>query len=308
MDTPNEALTVSLHEKACVDLAFMKELCGLEEQVIIDDLRGVIFKDPINGEWEPADQYLSGNVLGKNADLNNVRTTIKFGTKRVNAYKLLEDALNQKDTKIWDKVYEDGQEKRVINKTETLLAGQKQEMIKEAYRNWIFNDVDRREQLCKVYNQMYNAIRPREFDGSHLTFPGMSPDIKLRRLQLANKPIINVPNHLVGQWASDFLTLYPGANILASTKKDFEPANRKKFCSRISTGNYDSVIIGHSQFEKIPLSKERQARMVERQINEITMELDFCYRDSYIKFDDGALHQYAVFTISTVTGIRSRPL
>lgn len=396
VDTPMEALTVSLNQKAGIDLAYMAQLTGIEEKTVAEKLAGVIFLNPVTQEWETADEYLSGNVRdklaaartfaenhneyainvdalekvqpqdleaseieirlganwiekdyindfmkevfetprylleaetirmqysqvtgawnirGKSADRGNILTYMNYGTERVNAYKILEDALNQKDTKVWDKIYEDGQERRVINKEQTMLAGQKQEAVREAFKNWIFQDVERREVLCRIYNQRFNAVRPREYDGSHLEFPGMTPDIQLqphqknavahqlygdntllahcvgagktyemaaaamemRRLGLAQKPLFVVPNHLTGQWASEFLGLYPGANILAATKKDFEPANRKKFCSRISTGDYDAVIIGHSQYEKIPLSRERQAAMIEGQIDRITLELE----------------------------------
>ena len=214
-----------------------------------------------------------------------------------------------RDTRIFDVITEDGEEKRVLNKKETMLASQKQEAIREAFKDWVFRDPERRQDLCAKYNELFNSTRPREYDGSHLKFPGMTPDIVLRphqlnavahqlygdntllahcvgagktfemiaaamenkRLGLCQKSLFVVPNHLTEQWASDFLRLYPGANILAATKKDFEPANRKNFCSRIATGDYDAVIIGHSQFEKIPLSTERQMAMIERQIEEIEM-------------------------------------
>ena len=216
--------------------------------------------------------------------------------------------MNLKDTKIFDTIVEDGKEKRVLNKKETMIAQQKQEMIKEAFKEWIFRDIDRREDLCRKYNDLFNSVRPREYDGSHIQFAGMTPEITLmphqknavahilygnntllahcvgagktfqmiaagmesRRLGLAQKNLYVVPNHLTEQWGSDFLRLYPGANVLVATKKDFEPANRKKFCSRISTGDYDAVIIGHSQFERIPLSRERQIAAIERQMNDIT--------------------------------------
>ena len=258
---------------------------------------------PVTGQW---------NIKGKNADSGNPLVEATYGTGRANAYKILEDSLNLRDCRIFDTVIEDGKEKRVLNKKETTLASQKQEAVREAYKDWIFQDADRREALCEKYNEIFNSNRPREFDGSHLTFPGMSPDITLRphqknavahqlygdntllahcvgagktyemaaaameskRLGLAQKSLFVVPNHLTGQWASEFLQLYPGANILAATKKDFEPANRKKFCSRIATGDYDAVIIGHSQFEKIPLSRERQERIIEGQIDEIEMAIE----------------------------------
>lgn len=391
VDTASEALAVSLSEKGCVDLDYMKELCDKEIQDIIEELKGVIFKDPIINTWMTADEYLSGNVRekliiakqtaesnpmffnnvralekiqpkeleasdievrigatwidkeyindfmsevfqtpqyllnretvttnfsnitgqwniqGKNADYGNTLTTMTYGTSRVNAYKILEDSLNLKDTRVYDTIYEDGKEKRVLNKKETMIASQKQESIRETFKNWIFQDQDRREKLVSKYNILFNSTRPREYDGSHLKFPRMTPDIELKphqknavahvlygdntllahcvgagktfemtaaameskRLGLCQKSLFVVPNHLTEQWSSDFLRLYPGANILAATKKDFEPANRKKFCSRIATGDYDAVIIGHSQFEKIPLSKERQISIIENQINEI---------------------------------------
>ena len=241
-----------------------------------------------------------------------------YGTSRVNAYKILEDSLNLKDTRVYDTIEEDGKEKRVLNKKETMIASQKQEAIREAFKDWVFRDPERRQTLVAKYNELFNSIRPREYDGSHLKFPGMTPDIELKphqknavahvlygdntllahcvgagktfemtaaameskRLGLCQKSLFVVPNHLTEQWASDFLRLYPGANILAATKKDFEPANRKKFCSRIATGDYDAVIIGHSQFEKIPLSQERQAATIERQIDEIELAIDQAKRDN----------------------------
>lgn len=254
----------------------------------------------VNGQW---------NISGKNDDSpGNSLVTATYGTRRANAYRLLEDALNLRDTKIYDTVTEDGKEKRVLNKQETMLAGQKQEMIKEAFKEWIFKDLERREDLCRIYNETFNSIRPREYDGQHIQFVGMNPEITLmphqknaiahilygkntllahcvgagktfqmiaagmecKRLGLSQKNLYVVPNHLTEQWASDFLRLYPGANILAATKKDFEPVNRKKFCSRIATGEYDGIIIGHSQFEKIPISRERQQMYIERQVEEIT--------------------------------------
>ena len=404
VDTPFEALAVSMSEKACVDIRYMESLLGGSEHYerIVSELSGVIFKNPLSDPddpyagWENSDEYLSGNVReklsiarlsaetnpeyavnvaalervqpklldaseievrlgatwvdpkyindfmrqvfetpewkmdkevigvqyspvtgqwnikGKNADSGNPLVEATYGTGRANAYKILEDSLNLRDCRIFDTVIEDGKEKRVLNKKETTLASQKQEAVREAYKDWIFQDADRREALCEKYNEIFNSNRPREFDGSHLTFPGMSPDITLRphqknavahqlygdntllahcvgagktyemaaaameskRLGLAQKSLFVVPNHLTGQWASEFLQLYPGANILAATKKDFEPANRKKFCSRIATGDYDAVIIGHSQFEKIPLSRERQERIIEGQIDEIEMAIE----------------------------------
>lgn len=259
----------------------------------------------ITGQW---------NISGKTRDsYGNALVTSTYGTSRANAYRLLEDALNLKDTKIYDTVEDvDGKEHRVLNKKETMLAQQKQEMIKEAFKEWIFRDIDRREDLCKTYNELFNSVRPREYDGSHIRFVGMTPEIQLmqhqknavahilygdntllahcvgagktfqmiaagmesKRLGLAQKCLYVVPNHLTEQWGSDFLRLYPGANILVATKKDFEPANRKKFCSRIATGDYDAIIIGHSQFEKIPLSKERQIASIEKQIDDLEMAIE----------------------------------
>ncbi|MFQ9013360.1 MAG: DEAD/DEAH box helicase family protein [Lacrimispora saccharolytica] len=392
VETSLEALTVSLNEKAKVDLDYMAKLTGKSEENIAEELTGIIFRDPVSNRWENADEYLSGNVReklkiarvfaenrpeyevnvkaleqvqprdldaseievrlgatwiepkiyrdfmeemfhtpaylvgkvievryseasgtwnisGKNADsYRNALTTVTYGTSRANAYKILEDSLNLKDVQIYDHVLDDaGNEIRVLNEKETILANQKQDALKEAFRDWIFKDPERREQLCKIYNERFNSIRPREYDGSHLTFPGMNPEIELRphqknavahqlygdnvllahvvgsgktyemvaaameskRLGLAQKSLFVVPNHLTEQWGAEFLQLYPGANILVATRKDFEPANRKKFCARIAMGNYDAVIIGHSQFEKIPLSEERQKRMIEKQIDEL---------------------------------------
>ena len=258
---------------------------------------------PVNGQW---------NISGKSLDTyGNTRVTATYGTARANAYRLLEDALNLRDTKIYDTIQDADGEHRVLNKKETMLAQQKQDMIKEAFKEWIFRDIDRREALCKKYNEIFNSIRPREYDGSHIQFVGMTPEITLmphqknavahvlygrntllahcvgagktfqmiaagmesKRLGLSQKNLYVVPNHLTEQWGSDFLRLYPGANVLVSTKKDFEPANRKKFCSRIATGDYDAIIIGHSQFERIPLSKERQIAMIEQQIEEIMLAI-----------------------------------
>lgn len=376
-----------LSEKAVVDLPYMSELSGKDTKEIVEELRGVIFEDPITGKWETADEYLSGNVreklkiatsyaetkpefsinvqalkqiqpqnldaseieirigatwidpkyiddfmgevfqtphylldpgavktsfsnitstwniAGKNAETSRSFANTTFGTTRVTAYKLLEDTLNLKDIKIYDTF----DERRVLNKEETTIASQKQENIKEAFKDWIFRDPERRQKIVETYNELFNSVRPREYEGSHLTFPGMTPDIELKphqknaiahilygnntllaqcvgagktfemiaaameskRLGLCQKSLFVVPNHLVEQWASDFLRLYPGANILAARKKDFEPANRQKFCSRIATGDYDAVIIGHSQFEKIPLSDERQKNTIIQQIDEI---------------------------------------
>ena len=394
VDTPSEALALSIGEKAKVDVPFMAELCGKTEREVTEELAGVIFRNPVTQAWVTADEYLSGNVReklataetfaanhleyqvnveylkrvqpkdlnaseievrlganwikaeyitdfmeqafktpsyyigssikatyseisgawnisGKSLDRSNPRVTNTYGTMRVNGYRLLEDALNLRDTKIYDTIYEDGKERRVLNKKETMLAQQAQEAIRDAFKQWIFKDLDRREELCKVYNERFNAIRPREYDGSHIKFVGMTPEISLmphqknavahilygnntllahcvgagktfqmiaagmesRRLGLAQKNLYVVPNHLTEQWGADFLRLYPNANVLVATKKDFEPANRKKFCSRIATGDYDAIIIGHSQFERIPLSPERQKSMIERQIQDITFAI-----------------------------------
>ncbi|MCR4908857.1 MAG: DEAD/DEAH box helicase family protein, partial [Lachnospiraceae bacterium] len=280
---------------------FMRVVFQTPDYLFDRNVVGIQFAN-VTGLW---------NVKGKNADYGNTLATVTYGTTRANAYKILEDSLNLKDTRIYDTVYEDGKEIRVLNKKETMLAGQKQEAIKQAFKDWIYKDPDRRQALVEKYNVLFNSTRPREYDGSHLTFPGMSPDIELKphqknaiayvlygdntllahcvgagktyemaaaameskRLGLCRKSLFVVPNHLTEQWAAEFLRLYPGANILAATKKDFEPANRKKFCGRISTGEYDAVIIGHSQFEKIPLSMERQIAIVENQLNDIEAEI-----------------------------------
>ena len=288
------------------------------EDTYITQFMGELFQTPGNylgrkiaaryaketGRW-----YISE----KNLDTRgNSLVTSTYGTGRANAYRLLEDALNLRDTKIYDKITtEDGKEKRVLNKAETMVAQQKQEMIREAFKEWVFRDLDRREALCKTYNELFNSIRPREYDGSHIRFVGMNPEITMmqhqknavahilygentllahcvgagktfemvaagmesRRLGLSHKNLYVVPNHLTEQWGSDFLRLYPGANILVATRKDFEPANRKKFCSRIATGDYDGIIMGHSQFEKIPLSIERQIAAIERQIDDIILAI-----------------------------------
>ena len=396
VDTASEALAVSLAEKVAIDFEYMSELSGKDEDTLIDELTGIIFKNPLSEEWETADAYLSGNVRnkleaaetfaknepmyavnvealkrvqpreldaseievrigatwieprfiedfmrevfetpehllnrdvikiqysdvtgqwnvkGKNADFGNALVNMTYGTSRRNAYQILEDSLNLKDSRVYDTVIEDGKEKRVLNKKETTIAAQKQDAMREAFRDWVFRDMDRRNELVSKYNVLFNSTRPREYDGSHLKFPGMTPDIELKgyqknavahvlygnntllahcvgagktfemvaaameskRLGLCQKSLFVVPNHLTEQWASDFLRLYPGANILAATKKDFQPANRKKFCSRIATGDYDAVIIGHSQFEKIPISAERQTAIIERQIAEITQSIE----------------------------------
>ena len=258
----------------------------------------------VTGQW---------NVMGKSVDsYGNALVTSTYGTQRANAYRLLEDALNLRDTKIYDTIQDADGEHRELNRKETMLAQQKQELIKEEFKEWIFKDLHRREDLCKIYNERFNSIRPREYDGSHIQFVGMNPEITMmphqknavahvlygnntllahcvgagktfqmiaagmesKRLGLSQKNLYVVPNHLTEQWGSDFLRLYPGANILVATKKDFEPANRKRFCSRIATGDYDAVIIGHTQFEKIPLSKERQIAMLEDQIADITFSIE----------------------------------
>jgi N12 class adenine-specific DNA methylase len=396
VDTASEALAVSMGERAKVDIPYMMELSGKSEAELVEELRGVIFLNPLNDQWETADAYLSGNVRskmevaktfaendpryavnvgfleqvqpkdleaaeievrlgatwikpeyirdfmadlfqtprsllgnvidvryspasgewnisGKNRDsYSNVLARMTYGTERVNGYRLLEDALNLRDTRVYDTVREDGAEKRVLNKKETMLAQQKQDAIKTAFQEWIFKDPTRRAELVQEYNMRFNSNRPREFNGEHLRFQGMNPAIELRphqknavahvlyggntllahcvgggktfemiaaametkRLGLCQKSLFVVPNHLTEQWGSDFLKLYPGANILVATKKDFEPDNRKKFCARIATGDYDAVIIGHTQFERIPLSLERQVRMLEDQINELMFQIE----------------------------------
>ena len=281
---------------------FMREVFETPEHLLNRDVIKIQYSN-VTGQW---------NVKGKNADFGNALVNMTYGTSRRNAYQILEDSLNLKDSRVYDTVIEDGKEKRVLNKKETTIAAQKQDAMREAFRDWVFRDMDRRNELVSKYNVLFNSTRPREYDGSHLKFPGMTPDIELKgyqknavahvlygnntllahcvgagktfemvaaameskRLGLCQKSLFVVPNHLTEQWASDFLRLYPGANILAATKKDFQPANRKKFCSRIATGDYDAVIIGHSQFEKIPLSAERQTAIIERQIAEITQSIE----------------------------------
>ena len=281
---------------------FMRDVFQTPEHLFRREVMGVQYSD-VTGQW---------NVKGKSADYGNALVNMTYGTSRRNAYQILEDSLNLKDSRVYDTVMEDGKEKRVLNKKETMIASQKQEAVREAFKNWVFENPERRQDLVAKYNQLFNSTRPREYDGSHLKFPGMTPDIELKphqknavahvlygnntllahcvgagktfemtaaameskRLGLCQKSLFVVPNHLTEQWASDFLRLYPGANILAATKKDFEPANRKKFCSRIATGDYDAVIIGHSQFEKIPLSAERQIAIIERQIDEIELAIE----------------------------------
>ena len=395
VDNANDALIVSLSEKARVDITFMQKLCNMDMDKMLKDLDGEIFNVPEYGEpnhWVTADEYLSGNVReklkiaehfaetderfnvnvkylkevqpkdlsaseisvrlgstwippedikvfieyllnpsnyacqninvhyneatsewwieGKNYDKYNIKATNTYGTGRASAYKIIEDSLNLKDTRIYD-YYEDENGKRVaeLNKKETAIAQAKQEQIKLAFEEWIWKDPERRERLTKVYNERFNSIRPREYDGSHISFDGMNPEITLRkhqvnaiarilyggntllahevgagktfemvaaameskRLGLCNKSLFVVPNHIVEQFGQEFLQLYPSANVLVTTKKDFETANRKKFCSRIATGDYDAIIISHSQFEKIPMSVERQVTIIQKQIEDITL-------------------------------------
>ena len=400
VDTPSEALAVSIGEHGRVDLPYMAELLGSpgDYERITTELQGVIFKDPSadadepEAGWQTADEYLSGNVRNKlrmaqlaaeshpefkinvealtkaqpkdleaseidirlgatwlnlaivqqfmmetfqppyrirynnliqvryspftsewrignksAAGMYDIMSTETYGTHRANAYKILEDTLNLRDCRIYDTVEEDGKERRVLNQKETMLAQQKQQAIKDTFAGWVWQDPQRRNLLVKQYNELFNSTRPREYDGSHIHFVGMNPEINLRehqrnavahvlyggntllahevgagksfemaasameskRLGLCQKSLFVVPNHLTEQWASEFLRLYPNSKLLVTSKKDFEPANRKRFCARIATGDYDAVIIGHSQFEKIPLSAERQARIIEDQIEEI---------------------------------------
>ena len=400
VDTPSEALAVSIGEHGKVDLPYMAELLGTpgEYERITTELSGVIFKDPAadaddpEAGWQTADEYLSGNVRDKlrmaqlaaesrsefkvNVDaltkaqpkdleaseidvrlgatwlapsivqqfmmetfqppyrirynnaitvryspytsewrisnksatgFGDIMATETYGTRRANAYKILEDTLNLRDSRVYDTIEEDGKEKRVLNQNETTLAQQKQQAIKDAFAGWVWKDPQRRALLVKKYNELFNSTRPREYDGSHIHFVGMNPEINLRehqrnavahvlygyntllahevgagksfemaasamelkRLGLCQKSLFVVPNHLTEQWASEFLRLYPNAKLLVTSKKDFEPGNRKKFCARIATGDYDAVIIGHSQFEKIPLSAERQERLIQEQMDEI---------------------------------------
>ena len=398
VDTASEALAVSIGEKACIDMEYMQSLTGKEENELFNDLKGVIFLNPLyegNNEnlskYFTADEYLSGNVReklaiarnsakvdsrfninvealekvqpedltaseisvrlgstwlpvdivqqfiyeflntpgyakssiivhysrytgewsidGKSYDRSNVKAYNTYGSTRINAYRIIEETLNLKDVRIFDYVEDiEGNRKAVLNKKETAIAQSKQELIKQGFQDWVWADPERRERLCKLYNEKFNSIRPREYDGSHIVFSGMNPEITLRehqrnavahilyggntllahavgagktfemvaaaqeskRLGLCNKSLFVVPNHLTEQWASEYLQLYPSANILVATKKDFETKNRKRFCGRIATGDYDAVIIGHSQFEKIPMSIERQRASLEQQENEIT--------------------------------------
>ena len=395
VDTAVEALALSIGEKAHVDMAYMSQLTGKEEETLFSELKGIVFLNPdyvegVNEKYLPADEYLSGNVRkklaeaqakatqdpqfqvnadalakvqpvdltaseisvrlgatwlnpkyirqfmfetlgtprsaqwnikvhyskisgewrieGKSKDRGNVKALTTYGTKRVNAYEIIEDSLNLKDVRVFDYQYDpDGRRVAVLNKKETAIAQSKQELLKEAFTEWIWKDPERRETICKAYNILFNSNRPREYDGSHINFSGMNPEITLRkhqvnaiahilyggntllahvvgagktfemvaaameskRLGLCQKSLFVVPNHLTEQWASEFLQLYPAANILVATKKDFETKNRKKFCGRIATGDYDAVIIGHSQFEKIPMSVERQRAILEQQMEEI---------------------------------------
>ncbi len=281
---------------------FIRDVFETPAHLLDRNIIGILYSEA-TGRW---------SVKGKNADPGNSLVNMTYGTGRRNAYTILEDSLNLKDSRVYDTIEEDGKEKRVLNKKETMIASQKQEAVREVFKDWIFRDRERRHYLVEKYNRIFNSTRPREYDGAHLKFPGMTPEIELkphqknavahvlygdntllahcvgagktfemtaaamesRRLGLCQKSLFVVPNHLTEQWASDFLRLYPGANILAATKKDFEPANRKKFCSRIATGDYDAVIIGHSQFEKIQLSIERQEAMIERQIDEIELAIE----------------------------------
>ena len=394
VDTPDEALILSIQDKAKVDLDYMQQLCNMDKEEIINSLEGVIFRVPDyenSDNWVTADEYLSGNVReklkvaeqfakedssfninveklkevipkdltaseigiklgstwippeiirkfifelldtpsynrwdihvkysnitaewyidGKSNDRNNVKAYTTYGTSRINAYKIIEQTLNLKDVKIFDTFIDDeGRKQRVLNRKETAIACSKQDAIKEAFLNWVWEDPERRNHLVRLYNDKFNCIRPREYDGSHIGFVGMNPEIKLRthqlnavahvlygnntllahevgagktfemvaaameskRLGLCNKSLFVVPNHIIEQFASEFLQLYPSANILVATKKDFETKNRKKFCSRIATGEFDAVIIGHSQFERIPMSIERQIALLEEQISDIT--------------------------------------
>ena len=399
VDTADEALAVSMGEKAAIDMEYMMELSGKSEEELFSDLKGVIFLNPLyeyGNSYEPkylmADEYLSGNVReklatakrsaalypedytvnvqalekvqpkdltaseisvrlgatwippeifqqfmfefldtpryaqwnikvhysqftgewnieGKSYDRSNVKAYSTYGTSRINAYKIIEETLNLKDVRIFDYIEdEEGRKKAVLNKKETAIAQAKQELIKQGFQDWIWADPARREKLTKMYNEKFNSIRPREYDGSHIVFNGMNPEIELRehqknavahilyggntllahavgagktfemvaaameskRLGLCNKSLFVVPNHLTEQWAAEFLQLYPAANILVATKRDFETKNRKKFCGRIATGDYDAVIIGHSQFEKIPMSIERQRAILEQQLEELT--------------------------------------
>ena len=263
------------------------------------------------------------NISGKTSDYGNVTANVTYGTKRINAYKIIEETLNLKDVRIFDTVYDESSgEKRILNRNETVLAQQKQQLIKDAFRDWLWKDPDRRDRLTTLYNMRFNSIRPREYDGSHIRFVGMNPEITLRphqvnavarviyggntllahvvgagktftmaasameskRLGLCQKSLFVVPNHLTEQWAAEFLQLYPSANILVATKKDFETRNRKKFCSRIATGDYDAVIIGHSQFEKIPMSLERQRAILQTQLDEIIDGISEAKRENAERF------------------------
>nr|WP_287047915.1 DEAD/DEAH box helicase family protein [Megasphaera sp.] len=348
VDTASEALAVSISEKAFVDMAYMAELTGKTGDELAAELKGVIFRVPGQLEkdgtphYVTADEYLSGNVRRKlrqaqraaqqdpsfavnvealtaaqPKDLDASEIEVRLGAtwidkeyiQRANAYKILEDSLNLRDVRIYDTIEDaDGKERRVLNAKETTLAAQKQQAIRDAFKDWIWKDPDRRQALVRQYNEEMNSTRPREYDGGHITFGGMNPAITLRehqknaiahvlyggntllahevgagktfemvaaameskRLGLCQKSLFVVPNHLTEQWASEFLRLYPSANILVTTKKDFETHNRKKFCARIATGDYDAIIMGHSQFEKIPISRERQERLLQEQIDEIT--------------------------------------
>ena len=319
VDTPSEALAVSIGEHGKVDLPYMAELLGTpgNYERITTDVQQFMMEtfqppyrirynnaitvrySPYTSEWRISNKSATG--------FGDIMATETYGTRRANAYKILEDTLNLRDSRIYDTIEEDGKEKRVLNQNETTLAQQKQQAIKDAFAGWVWKDPQRRALLVKKYNELFNSTRPREYDGSHIHFVGMNPEINLRehqrnavahvlygyntllahevgagksfemaasamelkRLGLCQKSLFVVPNHLTEQWASEFLRLYPNAKLLVTTKKDFEPGNRKKFCARIATGDYDAVIIGHSQFEKIPLSAERQERLIQEQMDEI---------------------------------------
>lgn len=394
-DNAVDALILSISEKACIDIEYMSNLTGKTEKELVDELRGSIYKDPIQEKYVTADEYLSGNVReklkiaqkfannnkeyeinvkaleqvkikdlsaseisvrlgstwipakdiedfifelletrqnkrpyievtysdytsewnikGKSEDRYNERANTTYGTNRINAYRIIEQTLNLKDIRIFDTIINiDGKEERVLNAKETAIAQGKQEIIKNKFLEWIWKDQERRERLVNIYNEKFNCIKPREYDGQYITFGGINPEIKLRkhqinaiahilyggntllahevgagktfemvagameskRLGLCNKSLFVVPNHIIEQFASEFLQLYPSANILVTTKKDFATNNRKRFCSKIATGDYDAIILGHSQFEKIQMSKERQEKILERQLNDICLSIE----------------------------------
>lgn len=394
-DNAVDALILSISEKACIDIEYMSNLTGKTEKELVDELRGSIYKDPIQEKYVTADEYLSGNVReklkiaqkfannnkeyeinvkaleqvkikdlsaseisvrlgstwipakdiedfifelletrqnkrpyievtysdytsewnikGKSEDRYNERANTTYGTNRINAYRIIEQTLNLKDIRIFDTIINiDGKEERILNAKETAIAQGKQEIIKNKFLEWIWKDQERRERLVNIYNEKFNCIKPREYDGQYITFGGINPEIKLRkhqinaiahilyggntllahevgagktfemvagameskRLGLCNKSLFVVPNHIIEQFASEFLQLYPSANILVTTKKDFATNNRKRFCSKIATGDYDAIILGHSQFEKIQMSKERQEKILERQLNDICLSIE----------------------------------